>query len=78
MEKKHYHCEMCPAVASSEKELRKGNWIRLLGDGGISVWLDKPRGKSGVMMLTVGYKKRRYDFCSIKCLVKALNGTESI
>jgi hypothetical protein len=84
MEKTIYICENCKKVAESEKELRKENWLEIRGDitHGIKVWLDKPRKhKDGVpdsFMLTVGYKERDYHFCSIKCLVKLLEGKESV
>ena len=79
MEKKISFCEICGKQANDEGKKRKGNWLEIKGGAfqGISVWLEKPR-KNTNFMLTVGFKDRIYDFCSIKCLVKALEGTESI
>jgi hypothetical protein len=84
MEKKIYECENCKKVATSEKELRKNNWLEITGDAthGIKVWLDKPRkhkeGVSDSYMITIGWQSREYHFCSIKCLVKLLEGKESL
>ena len=84
MKKEISICEVCKRIAQNEKQKRKENWLQLSGGclHGISVWLKKPREhKEGVCdsyMLTVGWQDRRYDFCSIKCLVKALKGTVSI
>jgi len=85
MEKLIYLCENCKKVAQNEKELRKNNWLQMRGDSthGISVWLDKPRkkhkeGYSDSFMLTVGWQSRDYHFCSVKCLVKLLEGKESV
>jgi hypothetical protein len=77
-------CEVCKKRAWSEKQKREENWLKMNGGilHGISVWLEKPRkhikGTSDSYMLTVGFKEREYDFCSITCLVKALKGKESI
>lgn len=84
MEKKISICEICGKRAEDEKQKRKENWLQIRGDicGGISTWLEKPRiKKEGVVesfMHTVGWRSRTYDFCSIKCLVKALQSKESI
>lgn len=80
MELKYTRCEMCQAVAKDEKQLRREHWLQIHGGSlsGVSVWLDKPREKDGGFMLTVGFRDRQYDFCSIDCLAKALRGTESI
>ena len=79
MEQMRYKCEVCYAVAHSEKQMRRQNWILISGGSanGISVWLEKPR-KPGSYMLRVGFKERPYHFCGIDCLVKALKGKESI
>ena len=84
MEQKISVCEICGKEATCEKQKRKENWIELNGGSlyGISIWLDKPRKHkehvADCYMLTVGWQNRVYDFCSIKCLVKALKGKESI
>jgi len=84
MKKEFVECEVCKKRAFSEKQQRKENWLLLHGGSvrGISVWLDKPRKRSknvsASYMLSVGFRDRDYDFCSIDCLVKALKGKESI
>jgi len=84
MKKEIYVCENCKKVANNEKQLRKENWLQINGGAtcGISVWLDKPRihkkGVSDSFALTIGWQEREYHFCSIKCLVKLLEGNESI
>ncbi len=80
MEIKTSNCEICKKKARDEKQKRAENWIRLNGGScqGISVWLEKPRGKTKSFMHSVGWQVREYDFCSIECLVKALKAKESI
>ena len=80
MELKTTKCEMCPKVAKDNAQLRKENWLRIRGGSstGIMVWLEKPRKVHTEYVLTVGVDGRDYDFCSTECLVKALEGQESI
>jgi hypothetical protein len=84
MEKKIYVCENCGITANSEKQLREENWITIHGGclNGISVWLDKPRtiekGVTDSYVIHIGYKDRIYHICSIRCLVKLLEGKVSI
>lgn len=80
MEQKITVCEICKTEAKTEKQLRRENWIRINGGStqGVSVWLETPRKKNHGFMLTIGYQSRVYDFCSVKCLTKALEGKESI
>lgn len=80
MEKKISVCEICTKVAEDEKQKREENWIEVNGGSlhGISVWLKLPRGAIDSYMHRVGWESRVYDFCSIKCLVKALEQEESI
>ena len=61
-------------------QLRKENWIRVQGGSatGVMVWLEKERKKGGGFTLSVGVKGRNYDFCSVGCLIDALEGKESI
>lgn len=80
MENKVWHCEMCEKIATSEAQKRKEHWLELKGGilAGIEIWLDKPRKKNGGYMHHVGFRDRDYDFCSVACLIKALNSKESI
>jgi hypothetical protein len=84
MEKKISVCEICKKVAKDEKQKRRENWIVMNGSciHSISVWLEKPRkhkkGICDVYMHSVGWQDRVYDFCSILCLVKALEQEDSI
>jgi len=80
MEITAFQCEMCSNKARGEKQLRKENWLQIEGGTcqGVEVWLDKPRHKHGCYMHHVGWEKRSYHFCSVKCLIKALESDESI
>jgi hypothetical protein len=80
MEQPYWKCDVCGAKAFTEGFKRANNWLVMRGGSlsGISVWLKKPRSKGKSYMLTVGFKERGYDFCSIACLVKALKAKESI
>ena len=77
-------CEMCKKEVRSEDQKRKQNWLELQGGmtAGLRVWLEKPRairkGMANSFMHSVGWMERMYHFCSIKCLVKALEEKESI
>lgn len=81
MKKEFYECEVCALRAYSEQELRRDEWLQINGGpgGGISVLLDKSRRKEPqAFCLTVGFQSRHYHFCSVKCLVRALQGKDSI
>jgi len=80
MKREYYKCEMCRKEARGEKQLRKENWLRIKGGlgSGVHVWLSKPREKNAGYMIHIGYAKKDYDFCSIDCLVKALEGKKSM
>lgn len=91
MEFKITACESCEREVKDEEQKRKENWIEIMGGnitGGIKIWLDKPRkeqerGKPSGMVNSgyihkVGWQNRAYHFCSIKCLVKALEQAESM
>ena len=84
MEKKISVCEICSKRAEDEKQKRRENWLTMNGGcvHGISVWLEKPRrhkkGVSEAYVHTVGLQYRAYDFCSIKCSLKALERKDSI
>jgi hypothetical protein len=73
-------CEICKNEARSIEQKRAENWIEINGGSlqGIGIWLEKPRYKSGGFIHSVGYKSRKYHFCSIDCLVKALKAKQSI
>ena len=75
-----YRCEMCKKEARGEKQLRRENWLRINGGllYGIEVWLETPRNAGGSFLHHVGYQDKRYDFCSLGCLEKAISGTESM
>lgn len=76
MEVKRIVCDVCGAEAIDEKQMRHENWIHLAGQ--IQVWLENPRTKNQTYMHTISYENSCADFCSIACLTKALQATESL
>ena len=80
MELKILVCEICNKEARTMEQKRKENWIKIDGGThqGICVWLESPRKKGQNLMHHVGRQNREYDFCSIDCLIKALNAAELI
>jgi len=80
MKKEITLCNICKKQAIKERQQRKENWLQLSGQ--LRVWLNEPRFKKKGMaesyMHSVGWQNDITDFCSIKCLLKAINSKQSI